>query len=81
MGLVGPKRHTDRIGDISEAAIIARLLQAGYVVLFLLKEKLTSYFQMPAPSTCQLQLCACVDDVSAPRSDRQASRLEQPQQE
>jgi len=33
MGLIGPKRHTDRTGDISEAAIITRLLQAGYVVL------------------------------------------------
>ena len=33
MGLFGPKRHTDRIGDVSEAAIATRLLQAGYVVL------------------------------------------------
>lgn len=33
MRLVGPKRHTDRTGDVSEAAIITRLLQAGYVVL------------------------------------------------
>lgn len=33
MGLSGPKRHTDRMGDVSEAAIITRLLQAGYVVL------------------------------------------------
>lgn len=33
MGLFGPKRHTDRTGDVSEAAIITRLLQAGYVVL------------------------------------------------
>ena len=33
MGLSGPKRHTDKTGDISEAAIIARLLQSGYVVL------------------------------------------------
>ncbi len=29
MGLLGPKRHTDRVGDVSEAAIAARLLQAG----------------------------------------------------
>ena len=33
MGLSGPKRHTDKTGDISEAAIIARLLQSGNVVL------------------------------------------------
>ena len=33
MGLLGPKRHTDRVGDVSEAAIAARLLQAGYIVL------------------------------------------------
>jgi len=33
MGLSGPKRHTDKTGDISEAAIITRLLQSGYVVL------------------------------------------------
>ena len=33
MGLFGPKRHTDRMGDVSEAAIITSLLQAGYVVL------------------------------------------------
>ena len=33
MGLFGPKRHSDRTGDVSEAAIITRLLQAGYVVL------------------------------------------------
>ncbi len=33
MGFSGPKRHTDKTGDISEAAIIARLLQSGYVVL------------------------------------------------
>src|SRR5581483_10587734 len=32
MGQVGPKRHTDKTGDISEAAIIARLLQVGYNV-------------------------------------------------
>jgi hypothetical protein len=30
---VGPKRHTDKTGDISEAAIIACLLQVGYLVL------------------------------------------------
>ena len=28
-----PKRHTDKTGDISEAAIITRLLQSGYIVL------------------------------------------------
>jgi hypothetical protein len=33
MGLPGPKRHTDKTGDISESAIITRLLQSGYVVL------------------------------------------------
>ena len=34
MGLVGKgKRDTNAIGDISEAAIIARFLQLGYVVL------------------------------------------------
>jgi hypothetical protein len=33
MGLIGPKRHTDKTGDISEAAIITRLLQSGYIVL------------------------------------------------
>jgi PD-(D/E)XK endonuclease len=33
MGLIGPKRHSDRTGDVSEAAIVTRLLQAGYVVL------------------------------------------------
>ena len=33
MGLSGPKRHTDKTGDISEAAIITCLLQSGYVVL------------------------------------------------
>jgi hypothetical protein len=32
MGLFGPKRHTDKTGDISEAAIITRLLKSGYVV-------------------------------------------------
>ena len=31
--IVGPRRHTDKTGDISEAAIITRLLQSGYVVL------------------------------------------------
>lgn len=30
---VGPKRHTDKTGDISEAAIIVSLLRAGYCVL------------------------------------------------
>jgi hypothetical protein len=34
MGLLGKgKRNTNSIGDISEAAIIARFLQLGYVVL------------------------------------------------
>lgn len=33
MAIFGPKRHTDKTGDISEAAIITRLLQSGYVVL------------------------------------------------
>ncbi len=33
MELIGPKRHTDKTGDISEAAIITRLLQSGYIVL------------------------------------------------
>ncbi|HLZ61964.1 MAG TPA: group I intron-associated PD-(D/E)XK endonuclease [Ktedonosporobacter sp.] len=33
MGLLGPKRHTDRTGDVSEAAIVKRLLQVGYVIL------------------------------------------------
>ena len=27
------KRHTDKTGDISEAAITTRLLQANYIVL------------------------------------------------
>jgi hypothetical protein len=27
MGLFGPKRHTDRVGDVSEAAIATRFLQ------------------------------------------------------
>jgi PD-(D/E)XK endonuclease len=30
---IGPKRHTDKTGDISEAAIITHLLQSSYVVL------------------------------------------------
>jgi PD-(D/E)XK endonuclease len=33
MALLRPKRHTDKTGDISEAAIITRLLQSGYIVL------------------------------------------------
>src|SRR5438270_12022075 len=33
MELLSPKRHTDKTGDISEAAIITRLLQSGYIVL------------------------------------------------
>jgi hypothetical protein len=33
MGLLGPKRHTQKTGDISEQAAITRLLQCGYVVL------------------------------------------------
>ncbi|HLG63047.1 MAG TPA: group I intron-associated PD-(D/E)XK endonuclease [Ktedonosporobacter sp.] len=33
MTLSRPKRHTDKTGDISEAATIARLLQSGYMVL------------------------------------------------
>jgi hypothetical protein len=33
MALSGPRRHTDKTGDISEAAIITRLLQSGYIVL------------------------------------------------
>jgi hypothetical protein len=33
MGLFGPKRHTDRVGDVSEAAIATRFLQVGYGVL------------------------------------------------
>ena len=33
MVLSRPKRHADKTGDISEAAIITRLLQSGYVVL------------------------------------------------
>jgi hypothetical protein len=33
MGILGPKRHTQKTGDISEQAVITRLLQCGYVVL------------------------------------------------
>jgi hypothetical protein len=33
MVISAPKRHTDKTGDISEAAIVTRLLQSGYVVL------------------------------------------------
>ncbi len=33
MVLLGPKRHTDKTGDIAEAAVITRLLQSNYVVL------------------------------------------------
>jgi hypothetical protein len=33
MGILGPKRHTQKTGDISEATVVARLLQCGYVVL------------------------------------------------
>jgi len=33
MGILAPKRHTDKTGDISEAAIVVRLLQIGYGVL------------------------------------------------
>ena len=33
MGLFGPKRHTKSIGQQSEAAIIAKLLEVGYNVL------------------------------------------------
>lgn len=33
MGQINLKRHTDKTGDISEAAITMRLLQAGYMVL------------------------------------------------
>jgi len=33
MGILGPKRHTQKTGDISEAAVVTRLLQCGYVVL------------------------------------------------
>jgi PD-(D/E)XK endonuclease len=33
MGMLGPKRHTQKTGDISEQAAITRLLQCSYVVL------------------------------------------------
>lgn len=33
MGMLGPKRHTQKTGDISESAVVTRLLQCGYVVL------------------------------------------------
>ena len=33
MGILGPKRHTQKTGDISEQAAITRLLQCGYIVL------------------------------------------------
>jgi hypothetical protein len=33
MVLTGPKRHTQKTGDISESAAIHRLLQCGYVIL------------------------------------------------
>ncbi len=33
MGLSTPKRRTDKTGDISEAAIVMRLLQSKYIVL------------------------------------------------
>ncbi len=33
MVLSGPKRHTQKTGDISESAVIHRLLQCGYMVL------------------------------------------------
>ena len=33
MVLFRPKRHTQKMGDISESAVILRLLQCGYVVL------------------------------------------------
>ena len=33
MGILDPKRHTQKTGDISEQAVITRLLQCGYVVL------------------------------------------------
>jgi hypothetical protein len=33
MGMLGPKRHTQKTGDISEAAVITRLLRCGYIVL------------------------------------------------
>jgi hypothetical protein len=33
MGMLGPRRHTQKTGDISESAVITRLLQCGYIVL------------------------------------------------
>ena len=33
MGILGPKRHTQKTGDISEQAAITRLLECGYTVL------------------------------------------------
>ncbi len=33
MAILGPKRHTQKTGDISEAAVVTRLLQCGYIVL------------------------------------------------
>ncbi|HLX41319.1 MAG TPA: group I intron-associated PD-(D/E)XK endonuclease [Ktedonobacteraceae bacterium] len=33
MGILGPKRHTQKTGDISESAVVTRLLQCGYDVL------------------------------------------------
>jgi hypothetical protein len=33
MGILGPKRHTQKTGDISEQACITRLLECGYTVL------------------------------------------------
>ena len=33
MGILGPKRHTQTTGDISESAVVTRFLQCGYIVL------------------------------------------------
>ncbi len=33
MGILGPKRHTQKTGDISESAVVTRLLQCSYIVL------------------------------------------------
>ena len=33
MEILGPKRHTQKTGDISESAVVTRLLQCGYIVL------------------------------------------------
>lgn len=33
MGILGPKRHTQKTGDISESAVVTRFLQCGYFVL------------------------------------------------